>query len=666
MAPRRIVADSDDEDDDLSPGKPTPAPDMEPLSPHHQPTSPVVRQPSLLTLSISNVNHDTSGSTDPSFFANVYDDQQIKALQQSHLIESIVRLSQKASGSGEDISLPAKAKGKNNLGNMSSAPNVTSPVVLDRQGPRKIHMAQISEATEVTTPRKSSSKDEWDVPSSGDEGAAPTSGNSSKGRNPKTYGKRKRSDSGQAQENFSTEELEVIDQITTSPQQANKKRRATDSGSDDSAIQDGGNFYVAQSNLSTSQKLQYQKVNVIEDQAQEMGPRPLSAMQPPSNHKSSGATTIAYSTPSRYASSGPRPPWEIGQSAFMQGENAEGAIDLTSSPDAISSSRNLSKVRKSLLTAKVPALGVEDEDEDGNVATSSTRRKRSRAEGDEDELGQDDPLDSDAVGYHRGTLKPRTSRRKSKTAITHGGMADFQVAADDMFVEPLSDLDPEYGETAGVSTTNTSKRAPKKAKSSSTAQDGTQPKRRGRKKKQPVSNEMIQDEEDMDQNTGIGEPTGIIPVLETEPASEKPKKKRGRPRKSNVAANAGNPDQPHADKQATNAGKSEIAMSESSLHDKDSIVRDSLKDVPGSVTRKSENRVLEPKVDTERLKRSASPLTETDRNSLLKSQSTVSEPDKLMSTSVSKPPPSQAGKVLYRVGLSKRLRIAPLLKSLKK
>jgi hypothetical protein len=324
---RRIIADSDDSDDELSPVKPMAsqsAPEMEPLSPQHQPKSSTVQQ-SKRSTSHPNDQH-TSGTTDPSFFTNIYDDQQNKALQQSHLIEGIVRLSQRASASSGQVSLPDKGNGKKESGNRSSATDVTSPTLLSKQPLRKSQLVQMSDATELTTPRKSTVKDEWDVPSSAEGDVATMSDRSSKGINPKTYGKRKRA--GPALSAFTTKEPEAIDQVDISPNNSTKKRKATVSTVEDSVVQTASNFYISPSNLSASQKLQYQKIQLSGEQAIEMEPAAPGNMPPPSNHKSSGATTIAYSTPSRYASSGPRPPWEVEQSALMHSENTKGVFEV--------------------------------------------------------------------------------------------------------------------------------------------------------------------------------------------------------------------------------------------------------------------------------------------------------------------------------------------------
>lgn len=328
MAPRRVVADSDDDDDEDDTFSPvkfphlTERPEPEPLSPSRQPSSPG----SVDELAIAPVFDGRSGSsnrisdkTDTSFFASIYDEQQKGVLQQSHLIENIVRQSQKASTSSGDVSLSGKGKGKskNKAQNLSSVTDITSPIVLDKL---VNHQSMFSDdATQLTTPRKSAQGDMWDVPSSVD---------SSKGkkRGLTTYSKRKRSNSvlttgstGAAM--FGSDDAGVQDGtehavadvaaddgchddddfVKPSPVPATKKPKV--SLYDATAAQNSTTFYIAQSNLTTMQKLEYQKVSVPGN--------PYNGVPGSTAHQNSTcASTIAYSTPSLYASSGPPLPWE--------------------------------------------------------------------------------------------------------------------------------------------------------------------------------------------------------------------------------------------------------------------------------------------------------------------------------------------------------------------
>jgi hypothetical protein len=307
MARRKVIADSEDEDgvEDVTvphleddPYRPEP----EPLSPHHRPSSPAA---------VAESHHQISDVTDPSFFASIYGNQQSLAVQQSNLIENIVRQSQRASASSGDISLPARTM-KRKI-NPSSGTDVTSPVVLSRP---QVHTRLFSDgASEFTTPHKSTGH-EWEVPSSAEDATTPHSTKGSRSKET-THGKMKRRRSklvsspvgarvfsaGEATQEALLEGTGVDDQchggLTIEPSstpQAKKRRLSQD----DSILPDTTKFYIAQSNLTTMQRLEYQKVNLS---AHGYGGLPGSI----SNHKSSGATTIAYSTPSGYSSIPPLP-----------------------------------------------------------------------------------------------------------------------------------------------------------------------------------------------------------------------------------------------------------------------------------------------------------------------------------------------------------------------
>ena len=358
MPPRRVVADSDEDsdEDDFSPVRYAAAerPDTEPLSPllQQQPRPRVPEQqrsPSPVdqlladtagavdgrqrrdSRSSSSGNH-VSDQTDPSFFANVYREQQQGVVllhqqqqkqQQSRLVENIVRQSQKASASSSsgEVSLPAKGKkGKNKvLEEPSSGTDVTSPFVFKKPLGNQVSLFDDDGATQVTTPRKSAGAgaadgaDLWDVPSS-----PPGSAESSRAKKKPltTYGKRRRgnntalSPGSAGSKIFNTGEDDALGVEATnithrgggdddgfvapSPMPPRKKPKVS---LHEAAAQSPTTFYIAQSNLTTMQKLQYQKVSVPANPYDGMA----GAATPANNPKSSGVTTIAYSTPSYYA-----------------------------------------------------------------------------------------------------------------------------------------------------------------------------------------------------------------------------------------------------------------------------------------------------------------------------------------------------------------------------
>ncbi|KAL7623916.1 hypothetical protein AAE478_005473 [Parahypoxylon ruwenzoriense] len=665
MAPRRVIADSDNEDEDdipLSPpGENTVDPPVpEPLSPHHQPSS----------LRVPNSHNQVSDTTDQSFFVSVYDDQQSRALEQSQLIGHIIRQSHKASGSSGDISLPAKGKGRK--ANASSATNITSPVVISK--PKKQLLLFSDDATNVTTPRKSM-PGEWDVPSSAE---------SSKGKNEKSYGKRRRSQSkgitsSAAGEVFMSDDVipgetsqdvplhdEMPDATNSAepfPQSAAKRRKVSHH---DSVVPDTANFYIAQSNLTTMQKLEYQKVH----------PRNGYSGLPGSlgNQKSSCATTIAYPTPSRYASSsGPPLPWERCSTT-----GSPRLIDITSSPDVIAFDHDYTE---RITRADTPHVGGDAVQNDIDAPSehptmkhspSKKRRNRPKITQDEDELAYEGPKSPRAIDCHQDNHEPQPSRRRSNSPSSRKGDNDI---GQDLITNPHEEVpQQELDELASeIPATEVPMPIDTPKSNHSEIQPTPLPKKRGRKKKQPTSEQPIENEATTQEQL----PGNKAPEVQNELA--KPKKKRGRPRKSDQAnpeiAAVPGPDAPQVpETYGDNDQHDELALEQPDP--------DMEKPKPKKESRRKEKE--KETTDEPAPSRETSPLKEISTNSKT-SQSTLAE-EGVSARSNSKPAdrdptpgshakqtpatapkatPSQP-KVPYRVGLSKRSKIASLLKSVKR
>ncbi|KAK8039809.1 hypothetical protein PG993_008220 [Apiospora rasikravindrae] len=807
MVERRVIADSDEEEDDDfdSPLKPGPttaaaahvtaiaghyagvdgdaeAPEMEPLSPVHQIGDALLHnleygEEQQQQQQQQEQHQRTSGSTDTEFFDNVHNEHRLMAQQQqqrSNLIENIVRMSQKASGgtsSSGDVSLPPKA-GKVKSSNMSSATDVTSPAVqlaLKKQNKGNILTTlsgkPVSSASEITTPRKSDgNKDEWDVPSSGDEARSNKSARPSSAT--KTYGKRKR---GSVSKHATTmdlfaggpDELEVaeVDRSSSDRLPSAKKGKMVEIDTDESIIPDTNQFYIAPSSLTASQKEQYRTVHVSssdDNDGGEVAAAPDYSMAPPpaSKPKSSCATTIAYSTPSRYASSGPRPPWELAQPAVdedgevlgiqhnqEEAEIAEDIVDLTSSPDIITSA-NGKKRGKTASTGKLPKLPrqLSRVDEEGvqpiGRSPSPKRRqkaaRRSDADDDDDELAGDDGWDSEDVGFHREVYKPRPSRRRSNGANRQDTRAAESATNDDVMQElpPTQDpLQPEETTKPARSeeiqeTPDLAAKAP--APDPAMVNGKPPPKKRGRKKKQPqvsaASDELTQahtpgvsgaEPGAFDQEP-IAAPSGADPyAFEDDAPVEKPKKKRGRPRKSETPVKVAEPPSlrtenntlpstadplPIEDEDFTPAAAKPSARGRSASEEIPPSEEDDDNEDDEPVVKKrgrpaKRPKVAEPEVDTPTTHGSASPLREVDRNTKLpspavatdeageseNSSATTKKPaaESPAATAASSaatkkapapatPSQQQPGKVAYRVGLSKKSRVQSLLKIIRK
>ncbi|KAK7948996.1 threonine synthase [Apiospora aurea] len=592
MVERRVIADSDEDDDDFdSPLKPVPttavaahvtavaghyvdgmdveaeAPEMESLSPVHQIGDALLHNLEYGEEQQQGQHQRTSGSTDTEFFDNVHSEHRRLAQQQqrSNLIEKIVRMSQKASGgtsSSGDVSLPPKA-GKVKSSNVSLATDVTSPVVKLANKARTnaattLSGKPISSASEITTPRKSDgNKDEWDVPSSGDEARFNKSARPSSAT--KTYGKRKR---GSVSKHATTmdlfaggpDELEVaeVDRSSSDRLPSAKKGKMVEIDTDESIIPDTNQFYIAPSSLTASQKEQYRPVHVSspdDNNGGEVAAAPDYSMAPPpaSKPKSSCATTIAYSTPSRYASSGPRPPWELAQPAVDEDgevlrveDNHEGTEIADNTVDASSRS-------------------------DGPRRQRGGKKATRCSDGDDDELAGDDGWDSEDVGFHREVYKPRPSRRRSNGANRQEDARAAEPATNDDVMHELpptqDPLQPEETTEAArrmeiQETPDIAVKAPAPAPDTDPAMVNGKPppKKRGRKKKQPqpsaASDELTQAhtpgvsgaESGAIDSEPTAAPTAADPyAFEDEAPAEKPKKKRGRPRKSETPVKAAEP-----------------------------------------------------------------------------------------------------------------------------
>ncbi|KAI1781200.1 hypothetical protein F4818DRAFT_398323 [Hypoxylon cercidicola] len=677
MVHRRVIADSDDEDGD---NPPSPAgedimdpPEVEPLSPHRKESSS----------GTSGAHNQPSDSTDQSFFASVYDEQQGRAAaQQSELIEQIIRQSQKASGSSGEISLPAKGKGKKP--SASSATSVTSPAVLSRPGNQPSLFSD--SASYITTPRKSA-PGAWDVPSSPEGAKSAKSVKSSRGKNEKSYGKRRRGSkvvsSPAAAEIFMGEdgaskevvhnvgthnEMPALNLVEPSPQPAAKKTKVS---LHDSVAQEAAtvaNFYVAQSNLTTMQKLEYQKVNAPQNSYPGL-PDPLNTQ------KSSGATTIAYPTPSRYASSsGPPLPWERSPAADFQPGNST-VIDITSSPDVIAAGHGYAEEATGDMTHMETSVVLDEVGaSNGDSIPKGPRKKekkRSKDAADEDELVQDEPWGSDIRQDH----KRRRSEQNTNLPNAHEGDEDIELITnphDEPFRDEIHGSD-EF--ILDIPATEPPPPTYVPGPSIPEVQPTPQPKKRGRKKKQHVS-----------EDTALQEQTSTVQTVETQPEPDKPKKKRGRPRKSDTekldAVAVPEPEAISTPKPYEDDTQRDELASEKPPIDKGKSKMKKTKKKQAPAQQEIDETMNGQAIDEDR---DVSPLKEISRNSRTSSQkSTPTDevpekagsdqnlpPNQPVAKAASTPKPTPTAtpsqpKVPYRVGLSKRTRITSLLKSIKR
>ncbi|KAI0392497.1 hypothetical protein F5Y17DRAFT_436239 [Xylariaceae sp. FL0594] len=663
MARRKVIADSEDEDEGDNVQlrgaygeNNIPSPEPEPLSPHHQPLSPAA---------VDDLCGGPDG-TDPSFFAELHNAHQELAPQQSNLIENIVRQSQRASASSGEISLPTKIKGRG--ANRSSGTNVTSPLAPRRWQAQKQVFSD--GASEFTTPRKSAAR-AWEVPSSPDDEIVSHPVRNSRSKL-KTYGRTGRRGSkqmsspaaemGARDPDFEGDDghHKVSEDHCTELPPPPPTVRAGNWPPHHTSGAEATNFYIAQSTLTTMQRLEYQKVN-----ASNYG------------HKSSGSTTVACPTPSGYSSIPPL----LGEQSPAPGPQHGEAILITSSPEYFASrysaSNGLGRAVEADMGVGIAPVLQDDSPQPPTAAEPAQtikEKRKAREMDDEDELNHGPTTGPNQVNLLQESYRPRPTKRRLATASgpsTEASMDSLRTAREQTPVVDANassagpHLEPVY--------TDPLQRQP-----------AAGPKKRGRKKKQPVTEPPPKQMGDEGILEGSRGPLTCKNVAEGQHVVEKPKKKRGRPRKTDAPKmmETALPDTqippvedelPKARSFPQSNGKSESASA--SIKDE--------KGDPAEVTN-FENRGTSVDDGGTESTGGRPPLEERNTNTKAtaehgsgEGQDTKAEPETRQDMkSAQKPaqlagvvhnkPPATPSKVVYRVGLSKRTRIAPLLKSIKK
>ncbi|KAI1210491.1 uncharacterized protein F4807DRAFT_423594 [Annulohypoxylon truncatum] len=688
MASRRVIADSDDEDGDDRPLTPLREdaeipPEIEPLSPQ-----------------LPDTQKPISDTTDQSFFASVYDEQQSRAFEQSQLIEQIVRQSQKASG-GSDVSHPAKGIAKKP--DASSASDVTTSVALDNLGNQS---SLFNGASGDMSPRKST-PGEWDVPSSAENATTSKPAKSSKGKD-KSYGKQKRTPSKFTGSSATAKMFMGNDpahgahptnnEDELSPRSATKRRKVS---LHDSVLQDmpaPANFYIAQSNLTTMQKLEYQRVNVSQNVYSGL---PVTLPNP----KSSGVSTVAYSTPSRYASSGPPLPWERSPIANTQPAEIPDVINIASSPDVIAADHHRNAPMADMGPPYISTHTVARE-VDARVGGSTMgdlpnkKRKRPKDIQDEDELVQDQSWDLNTDNSKQDNHKrqrhnehwvysPSLNEDDGEIELIsrpHEELPPREMECEELPGEDIYKIDEPKPETSATEPYIPAL-APEPIQLEAQPKPAPQPKKRGRKKKQPTNEQTNQVELPVQNQATDQDPNTAAKASEDPAEPVKAKKGRGRPRKSELAKTkipvapvASEPEPIVSPKTPGNDVESEESTSErTGTTKKPKNKEQAQKQEGGNVS------INEPTAN-ENGDRDASPLKEISSNTRTQSQKSMSteavhaKPATESPASPNIPPKSQEKahaipkptptasqpKVPYRVGLSKRTRIASLLKVIKR
>ncbi|OLN92239.1 hypothetical protein CCHL11_01368 [Colletotrichum chlorophyti] len=678
MAPPRIIADSDDSDE----GFDTEDSPVKPRTPHTTSDGRSFDPGSIAT-----------GSTDPQFFQAIYSEQ--RAANDTLLYNERSSI---PDGAASDSSSTRVKTQVNKDDTNSSLTSTTDPAMGFNRATRA-KRTEAEELTHVTTPSMSKNetrKDMWDVPSSPPDNRTAAVTVLANNKTPKSNGlKRKR---GNNVEFTSPLAVEMPSQGSTQPFDitpagrasagfitAKKRQRNDDSKlpmptdddvdlvvvphstaapsfGDSSSGLTSGALCIEPRTLSASQRLEYEYYSV--DPTPE---EPGFALAQRSTHqtatRSSGATTIAYSTPSQTRVTGllsaPLADTSLGSiSEQMHGDDGgnqeqtrhPGTIfEPQSSPDIISAATTLRKT-----TSKLNDQSLR--------ATESYQA--------------DDGWNSDDVGLHREMYKPRLSRRRVNNVSQQVEVESVEEAQ-----TPVADTNPIASLVI---------EEPPSASS-------PVPKKRGRPKKAErvadPSPSMAAD------NTLMSRPTGIsdtLPGVAQEDvqtvATQQAKKKRGRPKRAGrtatpiVQQEAGKQDAAGAEFDGD--AKESSSMSGEHMNDfqsdkRQGPVADALETVSETLLaahgpqKRDKARVLQSSTPNMALKADRDGMSPqgvaTERNVVAeydmlpkniehKQEAVV----KSKKPSLTTPALSQVGKPLYRVGLSRRSRIAPLLKSLKK
>ncbi|KAK3343933.1 hypothetical protein B0T25DRAFT_311981 [Lasiosphaeria hispida] len=549
-------------------------------------------------LGTTNTHHSSLVSTDPSFFQRIYDDQQAAASAHYDVpyppaVADATSLSEPTNAS----STVYGERQKINTSSLTSITDLAPPTRKKAKATESRRKSVIDlTLTQVTTPSregagnassgarsKEGTAGMWDVPSSSPpmENGGSAAGNE-QSKVARTYGKRKRAGllKQQSSPRAASDDMPPTQDPYDFPSTADpsplplkkktkrglpsslarqsldsslgvvphtgeemglrtsrKGRGALSSGYDSVMPDTGAGLYIAPSALTASQKQEYRMVSLSSEPGHDIPEPslPLTRTDGEDVHRSSCPTTVAYTTPSRYASSSRRvlPSDELPGTAPVGGPLEPAAMHPTSSPDIISVESTRAR-RKRAQPGSSNVLPSSPADPP-LVTRSVKKRKTTQRQSEAVYAPGEDSFDVDLLGLPREKGNIRPDRRDPKYApsppATH---------IQEPHTEPLGDdekpLDGSIAMSAVISdfvsapVDESPVEVPIPA-----VQDPTPPKKRGRKKKEAKIQETIIEEDIAEQSAQI--PTESLkpvddPVEDIEP--EPVKKKRGRPRKSEV------------------------------------------------------------------------------------------------------------------------------------
>ncbi|KAH8880102.1 hypothetical protein GQ53DRAFT_849200 [Thozetella sp. PMI_491] len=739
MSTARVILDSDDEGSDTSPHKL--APELEDLfSSLEAPKDPTHAADSFET-------------TDSSFFRNIYNEHRVptssSGQDQHGDLGKATDLPRKSAATV--ITSPVDGK-KAKLKRLDLGTSITDPVPASHKA--KVKAAVDLDFTQITTPREergSRPEDPWAIPSSppvtmgyGDATGLPSSGGRSRSKISKTYGKRSRTFQSSPPPNESLEdvsrmsELESHDngsnlaedgphaaprgnsQVRNTPRSAQQPSAssfaATDrleepavsnlNVDDGTRMATGGEgsevasalLYVSPVALTASQKQEYSVIPPSSGPGQQDDVALPSFTNPADLllHKSSGATTIAYTTPSEFASSSRRADPLVEPNSNRKRKLRPITEEVPpSSPDVLSITPETVKMKRARL-----AHGSVPSSEAGSpISTRGTKSKSGKSTNTSRNAFEDLPLQEDHFESHSKDSAQGSSTHKPSRRRSNLNARGVDRSVDELYSHPVLAAETSALTTetwvmvdSHVSRSGSMDPVDGEGKPAVAEHEDRGPRKRGRKRKETHQAMVLEDTTShLDRPPKEAAQANSNPEESGTPGA---KRKRGRPRKVEKQQPAELPtvvDEPadtnyeepaypdaHRGLQAQDDATKALDCPRDADIDppsepkkrgrkKNKQKTGSPKEVPHSMT---ESGVLgdisgnsSAAIDVSVSEKSSTDVAqETDlevkENSLVEKKQ-VKDPTKALGS-------AQSGKVLYRVGLSKRSRIAPLLKSLRK
>lgn len=585
-----------------------------------------------------------TGSTDPSFFRAVYDEQRRIALgHRDNATDHVQLQAGEVLGEvfeAEDDTATSSGK-KGAAGNSSSMTSVTDPGRRKKAGANK---GNISDLTQVTTPRRSDrteAADVWDVPNSAERGGPPPPRHqlelaeegemSAASRRTRSAGKRKRAAEDPTQSpgyelldgaghlasnaDFHDESLVMSrgfdERPDATPVPSKKRQKRTQQPAPEiSPNAPPTAIYIQLTEKEMDESLILVEGAAVADSLQGPGLPTGSGAQ-----KSTGATTVAFPTPTEYASSSRR-------GRTVQSSAASRVVEVEQQP------ADMAEVNPhTLFQHDMPYLTANQVASSPDIITTSSSRQSRLKKGktakthaakylsDEEQNPEDqDPELESTMPRSRRTKSTRSRPSKISEVIA---------------LDSSDDDDGHHSKSLQVESEPESDAPPVKPA-----------KKRGRKKKE-------------------SQPAAVPDVPSLAQSGKKGKQGRGRPRKSEpVAVLEDMAPNKNEDGNGAQTGGEAVETAVASEKNDSAVLRES-----------RINNAPQPKPTREDSSRQAGNEKQTAPPELsVKMDETKAAAAKQGSKDATKAAPkaTQPGKALYRVGLSKTSRIAPLLKIIRK